>query len=67
MTGLPGEFHTGTTYGWSVNIYTPEGGFGSAYYYREVSFSSLAARSQESVVGGAVLEAAKAHVDSARP
>jgi uncharacterized repeat protein (TIGR01451 family) len=67
LTGLPSDFHAGIGYGWTVNINSPDGGYGTAYYYRRVSFTNALAGSAQAVEGAANLEAAKAHVDSARP
>jgi uncharacterized repeat protein (TIGR01451 family) len=67
LTGLPGAFHSGTPYGWYVNIISPDGGFGSSYYYRQVSFTNALAGSQTRVDGGVILETAKHRPDSTRP
>ena len=40
LPGLPGGFNPGTTYGWSVVAYSPDGGFGIAYWYYTVTFTN---------------------------
>jgi uncharacterized repeat protein (TIGR01451 family) len=65
--GVPSDFHSGTPYGWYININSPDGGVGTSYYYRLVTFTNALAGSQPSVDGGVILEAAKARADGTRP
>lgn len=37
---LPSGFTTGTPYGWFIGVYSPDGGYGESYYYRDVTFST---------------------------
>jgi uncharacterized repeat protein (TIGR01451 family) len=67
LTGLPGNFHSGTPYGWYVAVNTPDGGYGESYYYRRVTFNNILAGSQPAVAGGAELVTATRPVDRPRP
>lgn len=67
LTGLPSDFHSGTEYGWEVDINSPDGGFGVSYYYHPIHFSNLAANSAAAVAGGAAALPATRPVDRPRP
>jgi hypothetical protein len=40
LNSLPGGFSVGTSYGWFVAVYSPDGGYGESFYYRGVKFSN---------------------------
>jgi uncharacterized repeat protein (TIGR01451 family) len=40
LASLPGGFGTGTRYGWSLVAYSPDGGYGIAYWYYTVTFTN---------------------------
>ncbi|MBI5650337.1 MAG: DUF11 domain-containing protein [Chloroflexi bacterium] len=40
LNSLPSGFSAGTPYGWSVGVYSPDGGYGQAYYLYVVGFNN---------------------------
>jgi C1A family cysteine protease len=51
MTSLPDGAEYDKTYGWLVRVYRGGDSYGNSYYYREITFSSDAAGSQNAQTG----------------
>ena len=67
LTGVPGSFQTGHAYVWEVLINSPDGGRGTSYGARFVTFSHFSADSQAAVEGGSEQANATPPVDRPRP
>lgn len=67
LWSLPGDFETGPDYGWGVNILSPDGGYGTAYYYHPIYFSNVLLNSTAAVGSGGPAVAADRPVDRPRP
>jgi C1A family cysteine protease len=52
MTSLPDGVKYDKTYGWLVRVYRGGDAYGNSYYYREITFSSNAAASQDAQTVG---------------
>jgi hypothetical protein len=40
LNSLLSGFNVGTPYGWFMAVYSPDGGYGESFYYRQITFSN---------------------------
>jgi hypothetical protein len=48
LSSLPAGFYPGSNYGWYVAVYSPDGGYGESFYYRNVMFSNTGSSGADS-------------------
>ena len=49
LNSLPSGFVPNVGYGWYMAVYSPDGGYGTSYYYRRVSFANTGASPMQRV------------------